>query len=382
MRPIFYITRLVPDYRIPILEMLNDRLEGQLVVGAGHPPGQSSLHTISGLQQPHYRQVYLHNHWVWGERIHFQRWQPVFRQYEQPAALVLEESPRSLQLPWLLRYARQHRIGVALWGHFSSNDRQFDPEHHLFDRYRRWLARQAQACVCYTQEIAEMLQPHLPAARLFVARNTLDTRFLFACFDQLAAEGKQQVRKRLGLPETAPVLAFLGRLLRSKGTALLIETFTAVQQRYPDARLLVIGEGPERTTMQQQVAQGALNGVHFLGALPESVFAPWLFATDLMLIPGYLGLAVNHALCLGVPVLSQAAPPGIRFHSPEVAYVQHGINGLLTPYGDTRALVEGVETILAQRATFSCQAQAYARTHLTIEQMVDGLEQAIRAVAA
>ena len=100
-----------------------------------------------------------------------------------------------------------------------------------------------------------------------------------------------------------------------------------------------------------------------------------------MLMPGYLSLAVNHAFAFGLPVVSQAAPdPAIRFHSTEVAYVQPGENGLLARPDDPAAMLETVERVLADRARFSQNAYDYARTHLTIDQMVDGLEAAIRFV--
>ncbi len=131
--------------------------------------------------------------------------------------------------------------------------------------------------------------------------------------------------------------------------------------------------------MKARVAREALTDVHFLGALPAwADSAPYLFAADLMLMPGYLGLAVNHAFAFGLPVVSQATPdPAIRFHSPEVAFLQPGQNGLLARHDDPAALLEAVERVLADRMRFSKNAYDYARTHLTIDQMVDGLEAAI-----
>jgi glycosyltransferase involved in cell wall biosynthesis len=122
--------------------------------------------------------------------------------------------------------------------------------------------------------------------------------------------------------------------------------------------LLVIGSGPEQGAMEARVAREQIDDVHFLGALPAwADSAPYLYAADLMLMPGYLGLAVNHAFAFGLPVVSQASPdPAIRFHSPEVAYVLPGENGLLAPFGDPAALLAAVERVLADRARFSQNA--------------------------
>ncbi len=379
-RPIFYFTRMVTAYRIPVLERLNQRLGGRLVVCAGQPPRASSLRSLTDEQPRRFRQASLRNLWFRGETLHAQGFRKVFQDFGRPAALLAEESPRSLSLPFLLRYARRQGVGRLLWGHFSSNDRPFSPRHPA-DRYRIALAQRVEACVCYTESIAGLLRPYVPAERLFVARNTLDTDTLFALHHDLSAEGRVAVRRRLGLLAEAPVLVFIGRLIKTKGTDRLLDVFGALRAKRP-AHLLVIGGGPEQSAMEERVAREQIEGVYFLGALPAwADSAPYLYAADLMLMPGYLGLAVNHAFAFGVPVVSQASPdPAIRFHSPEAAYVQPGENGLLARPNDAAAMLEAVERVLADRPRFSQNAYAYARTYLTLDQMVNGLEAAIRFV--
>lgn len=377
--PIFYFPRMLPfNYRVAVLERLNERLGGRLVVCSGQAPEATALQSITDEEQRGYRVIHLRNLWWRGEKVHAQCFGRAFREGGRPSVIMAEESPRTLTQPWLLRYARRHGIGRVLWGHFSSNNRPFSPENRA-DRYRIWLARQAEAVVCYTEEIADLLRPFIPAERLFVARNTLDTDTLFALYDHLAAEGKARVRRRLNLPEDHPVLVFIGRLIPEKGTGLLLDVFSALQARRP-AHLLIIGDGPDRTAMEERVRKDHIENVRFLGAMKTwEASAPYLFAADVMFQPGYLGLSVNHAFAFGVPVVSQAAPPdGRRFHSPEIAFVKPGRNGMLAEHGNPAALLAALETVLDQQARFSHEALAYARSHLTLTQMVDGLEAAIR----
>jgi glycosyltransferase involved in cell wall biosynthesis len=324
-----------------------------------------------------FRYLPLRNHWFRGETLHWQSFKKAFREFGDPAAILAEESPRSVSLPLLLRYARQRGAGRVLWGHFSSLNRRFDPEKNLQDRYRLALARRVEACACYTQGVADHLRPYLPDEKLFVARNTIDMDTLFAQYDALATQRKAAVRQDLGLAPDAAVMAFMGRLVPEKGTQLLLETFEHVRRDRP-AALLVIGAGPEREAMEGYVTRQHLSDVHFLGPLPDDEAAPYLYAADVMLMPGYLGLVINHAFAFGLPVVSRRNPVGVNYHSPEVEYVQSGETGLLCEGDGAEALAAAVGTVLADQERFSTNAMNYARTYLRIDRMVDGLEGAIR----
>ena len=380
-RPVYYFTRMILWYRIPVLEKLNARLDGRLVVCSGDPPGTSSLGNLVQENAPEYKQIFLRNHWFFGEKIHAQPYRRVFERHGPPAAILAEESPRSVTLPFLLRYARSLGAGRVLWGHFSSNRRAFDPKRHILDKYRLALAKSVEGCACYTENIANLLRPFVPEQNLFVARNTMDLDPMFAQREALEAEGKQAVRRRLSIPPEGPVLVYIGRLIREKGTDMLLETWSRLTQEM-SANLLIIGDGPERAAMEQAVSARALHGVRFLGSLMQEEAGPWLYASDLMLMPGYLGLAVNHAFAFGVPVVSLRQPEagGIKFHSPEVEYVRSGETGLLCSGRSPEALAAGVREVLADRDRYSTNALTYAKEHLTLDKMVDGLEAAIRHV--
>lgn len=379
-RPIYYFARMIPWYRIPVLEKLNERFDGRLITCAGDPPGASSLGNLVEGGMPDYKHVPLRNRWFFGERIHAQPFRSVFERHGSPAAILAEESPRSLTLPFLLRYAKSMGAGRVLWGHFSSNQRAFDPRRHFPDKYRLALAKRVEGCACYTEGIADLLRPFVPERNLFVARNTMDLGPMSAQREELASEGKAAVRRRLAIPPDGPVLVYIGRLIREKGTDMLLETWARLTKETP-ASLLIIGDGPERTAMEAIVSARSLQGVRFLGPLLREEASPWLYASDLMLMPGYLGLAVNHAFVFGLPVVSFRHPSGgVKFHSPEVEYVRSGETGLLCSGNSSEALAAGVREVLVDRARYSAHALAYAQEHLTLSNMVDGLEAAIRHV--
>lgn len=373
---VLLITRLVPAYRIPILNQLNDALEGNLVVCAGRPPRSSSALRADQEQEEKYPRIHLENRFWRGESIHYQSYAPVFREHPRPAVILAEESPRSVMLPFLLREARIRGAGRVLWGIFYSVFRPFSSRHPL-QAYRLRMANSVEACACYTRGVRDILKPHVDPTKLFVAQNTMDTRTLFGLRESLDKEGRDTVRRRLGIGTDRIVLVFVGQLIPRKGTKELLQVFGRLQSDRK-ATLIVIGNGPERAPMEDYVAANHFEDVRFLGAMPllESS-AEYIFAADAMVIPGYVGLAANHSLCLGVPLVTQAAPGNIPFHGPEIESIVDGENGLVTER-NLRSLEEGLRLVLKERTRFSDNALIYARRHLTSENMVQGLVDAVR----
>jgi glycosyltransferase involved in cell wall biosynthesis len=374
--PIFYITRILPAYRIPVLKALNEQLEGRLVVGHGRPPERSSLSSLTEQLPAGFDHLELTNYWLRRETIHAQRYKPLFDRYGAPSTVLAEESPRSISLPFLLRYAKKQGAARVLWGHFTSNHRRFSPWHPL-DRYRLEMARAADACICYSEPIKRTLSNHINPDHLFVARNTVDVDRLLDIRASLNERGRPAVREELDLPADTPVLLFLGRLIKRKKAAQLLEVFQSLRGKR-SAQLVIIGDGPERANLEEYVEIEQIPDVTFTGAITDrEVLGRYLFAADVMVIPGYLGLAVNDAFAFGLPVVSREAPSGQRFHSPEIAYLEPGVNGELAAPDDPRAMVEAVERILDAPDEYSENALTCARNHLTIDRMVDGLVRAI-----
>ncbi len=371
--PVMYFTRYVPSYRVPVLNRLNQRLGGRLVVCTGRAGG-ASLGSIEAQSSP-YRTIYLPDVWLRGEKIHGQAFWKGITQFPRISAILAEESPRSVTLPLLVAYGRRRGIPIGLWGHFSSNARPMGSS-SLLDRYRMFLASRADVCIAYTEQQAAKLSNHIAHNRIVTARNTLDTAALFGAYDRLSIEGKPSIRSRLGLDPDALTIVYIGRLIEDKGVDLLLDVLRRVQQKRA-AQLILVGDGSRREELLKRVRREQITSVHFVGAITDLVdSAPHIIAADVMLVPGYLGLQVNHAFALGVPIVSRAAPGLGRYHSPEVDFIENGQNGILVNSPSPDTFADAVLTV-ASDDSYSREALAFARSHLNIEQMVDGLEGAV-----
>ncbi|TDI70109.1 MAG: glycosyltransferase [Bacteroidetes bacterium] len=376
---VLYVTRYVPAYRIPVLNQLNEALGGNLVVCAGEPPHGSSVLKSSESQTELFERIQLKNRFWWGDRVHFQNYNAIFKRYPRPRALLAEDSPRSISLPFLLRKARASGAGRVLWGIFYSVHRPFSARHPL-QAYRLRMARRVEACACYTKSVRDRLSKYVDPSRLFLAQNTLDTRKLFALRQVLESEGRAAIRERLGVNKGDVVLVFVGQLIRRKGTRELLDVFLRIQSD-TNASLLIIGDGPDRDPMSEIVSQKELRNVHFLGALSLlEDSCPYVYAADVTVIPGYVGLVANHSFGLGVPLVTMEAPGDSPFHGPEVESVIDGENGFITKR-TISSLESGIRRVMKNRNVFSENALRCAEQHLTSEGMVQGLVDAIEFVS-
>ena len=135
----------------------------------------------------------------------------------------------------------------------------------------------------------------------------------------------------------APVAAFVGRLAPEKGLDTLVDAWPAVRDAYPGARLVLVGEGPERPALEARVAALGLDGsVELPGATADPTAA--LRASDLFVLPSReegMSVALLEAMALGVPLVATAIPGNRRL-------VHDFKQGRLAPPDDPGALARAI----------------------------------------
>jgi glycosyltransferase involved in cell wall biosynthesis len=138
-------------------------------------------------------------------------------------------------------------------------------------------------------------------------------------------------------------LAFVGRLVARKGVAVLIEALARVRARGVEARLDIVGEGPERPVLETLVDERDLGAAaRFHGILDGAGVAAVLRRSGLLVVPSFsegLPVVIMEAMAGGLPVVASAVD-GI----PEL--VRDGDTGLLVPPGDPERLAQAILTLL------------------------------------
>ena len=148
-----------------------------------------------------------------------------------------------------------------------------------------------------------------------------------------AAPSRSVARARLGLPEDAFVVAGLGRLVPVKGFDVLIAALRPLAEAVPSARLVLIGDGPQRDELQVAARDLGVGGRVLVTGVTSDITG-WLAAADVLAAPSRnegMGRAIVEAMALGLPVVG-AEVGGIP------AVVADGETGWLVPPGDSLAL--------------------------------------------
>jgi glycosyltransferase involved in cell wall biosynthesis len=149
-------------------------------------------------------------------------------------------------------------------------------------------------------------------------------------------------------PATMPLFVYCGRLSREKGVDLLIRAFARALYAVPEAQLRIVGDGPERATLEDLVETlDAADSVEFAGRVTHEGVEDQLTEAWALVAPSIwaepFGLIALEAAVHGVPVIASATG-GLA------ELVEDKVTGLLFPNGNERALSECIVAIARAKA--------------------------------
>jgi glycosyltransferase involved in cell wall biosynthesis len=177
----------------------------------------------------------------------------------------------------------------------------------------------------------------VPNGKISVIYNAVDPRR----FDQTADPGED--KRRYHIAPLDPTILFCGRLVWQKGPDLLVEAIPRILKLHPSAKVVFVGEGDMRGTVESRVRQlGVAHAVRFLGYRTGDELVRLFKLADAVCVPSRnepFGIVVLEAWSACKPVVvTQNGGPN--------EYVGHDVNGLkIDPSADS--VVWGVNRILS-----------------------------------
>jgi phosphatidylinositol alpha 1,6-mannosyltransferase len=148
-------------------------------------------------------------------------------------------------------------------------------------------------------------------------------------------------RRSLGVADGEVVVAFVGRLVKEKNTALLVRIFAAMAARGIPFRAMIVGDGPEGAALNAAVPDAI-----FTGFLHDEDLARAYASADVFLFPSEsetFGNVTLEAMASGLPAVCAAA-------SGSRSLVVEGTTGYLAPPGNTAAFVDRLGMLVADVA--------------------------------
>ncbi|OHD27198.1 MAG: hypothetical protein A2Y38_17665 [Spirochaetes bacterium GWB1_59_5] len=132
---------------------------------------------------------------------------------------------------------------------------------------------------------------------------------------QLAAknpEVRKGVREELKILETTPLVVFIGRIAKEKSIDMLIRAMPVLQAKLPEARLLIVGDGPEKALLEKMVSEICETGsVLFTGSRPWADIPSYYRAGDVFVsasVTETQGLTILEAMASEVAVVARQDP--------------------------------------------------------------------------
>jgi glycosyltransferase involved in cell wall biosynthesis len=191
-------------------------------------------------------------------------------------------------------------------------------------------------------------------------------------------ESRTAVRAALGIPPDAPVCGIVAALRPEKNHELFLQAAARVLERRPDARFLIIGDGPRRSELEQLATElNVAAAVQFLGS--RSDVAELLPALDVFALTSHNEanpVSILEAMACGVPVV--ATNVGSVSES-----VEHEVTGFLVPPGDVAETAARWLELMSDtplRRSMGVAARNRVVERWSLEAMVGGYEELITEI--
>lgn len=370
-REIWIVNRHLAHYRLPVLDRLAQRVQQQgftlkfifdpeLVIG----PADS--------KRP-YCDPFIHVKecsWFGFECWHLPGLLQGIR-VRRPVAVIVEGTPRiitNLRVPSATRAVG----GVSLlWS--KGHTEEGTPSGSITDLIRFRFVKLFDGVICYGEEGKRDLERiGIPSEDITVARNTIDTDRIFADIDDREARADEFKRKHC--LEGRRIVLYCGTMYPKKRHLDLVEAWPAIHAAHPDAVLVMIGGGPMLGEVKARVEKVGSEAVRILGSVREGEDYSWIGASDVSVMCGGLGLAIQQALAFGRPMVVADEP------SVDGEIVLHGETGWRYPRGDVNALAKAINAVLADpigSAVIARRGQELIRSEVNIDGMVASLVTAL-----
>lgn len=294
-------------YRAAVLRSLAQSEEHEYVFLSGAEPNQLSLNPLKVIDFDDGSTrdlIYLKNHWFAGRLL----WQTglIGKLLREEYGAVIFLGNAYFLTTWVgVVLARIRGKRTLMWSHGL-----YGKESWLKKKIRCLFYGLANGLLLYGNwSRHKLLAEGFSSSNSYVVYNSLDVKKQNALYFELDADECKKSAGELFLSNVRPLLLFIGRLTPQKNLEMLIQAAVLLEERGEGVNILFIGEGPEKQRLiELSVEKGLQGSVVFYGeSFDELTNAHLIYAADVCVAPGEVGLTAMHALIYGTPVITHNA---------------------------------------------------------------------------
>lgn len=230
-------------------------------------------------------------------------------------------------------------LGIPVFSDFHTNFDQYSRHYHLkygfqlASRYLRHLHNSTLCTLVPTAELVKQLEGN-HYKNLEILDRGIDAKLFHP------KKRSQSLRQSLGVKDDQLLVTLVTRMAHEKNIDLAFAAFREIQKQVPDARFLLVGDGPDRARLEMQHPDCL-----FVGMKTGEALAAHYASGDLFIYPSTsetFGNVVIEAMASGLPVVTYDYAAAHRF-------IQSGKNGITVPFDDEAAFIDAATMLATQK---------------------------------
>jgi len=212
--------------------------------------------------------------------------------------------------------------------------------------------------------------------KIFIAPNIVNNDY-FITQSAYFTQEKERITKEMKI-EGKKVIIFVGQLINRKGVTHLIQAFNSLNEINPDIILLIVGDGPLKSELQNMCKVSKHQNVFFTGWIDEKEKVKYYSIADIFVLPTLFDLCplvINEAMCCGLPVITTEATGC----APDMVF--NGENGFIVKTGDSKELADAIKKVIenpTERDRMGKRSLDIIKTKFNQEICVNGFVSAIK----
>lgn len=225
-------------------------------------------------------------------------WKKLMRNIRKvrPDIVIINFNPGNLAL-WIVQfYCYMHGIKVGIWGCGYIRDEISGIKRNIRGAFSDFFLRKAHVIICYGSKYKrDLINAGINENKIFIAQNTINIERIFSLdFDRSAS-----------ISADTYIILFVGALISEKNLDLAIRAVARLIREGFKIKFNIIGQGSITDDLKSIVVEEKMEEhIFVLGPKYDAELSSFFIGSDIFILPGTGGLAINEAMAYGLPIIS------------------------------------------------------------------------------